>query len=128
MKYETTAEQQNTDTVVPPKQTRVKTVKHETTTKQQIQDMTEKKKSGFYYYTDTVLKKEVGDVVDGLTEMADKFPEDFSDLVKTLKTGHDKSSSKSVRNKDDIADLAALINQVRISVPIIPWCQAYKIE
>ena len=77
-------------------------VENKTTTKQQVKDMNEKKKSAFYYYTDKVLKKEGGEVVDGLTEMADKFPEDFSDLVKTLKTGHDKSSSKSVRNKDDI--------------------------
>ena len=68
------------------------------------------------------LESEIGEVIDGLTELAERFPEDFTSLMDTFHDGHHPHQHHGAANKAispmDILNLANMITQVRSSVGI----------
>ena len=64
----------------------------------------------------TDLESEIGEVIDGLTELAERFPEDFTSLMDTFHDGHHQHShmpAKKAISPMDILNLANMITQVR---------------
>ena len=63
------------------------------------------------------LESDIGEVVDGLTELADRFPDDFNSLMKTF---HEREVSVEPQQRDisamDILNLANIITQVNEEV------------
>ena len=62
----------------------------------------------------TDLESEIGEVIDGLTELAERFPEDFTSLMDTFHDGHHPhGATKKGISPMDILNLANMITQVR---------------
>ena len=62
----------------------------------------------------TDLESEIGEVIDGLTELAERFPEDFTSLMDTFHKPHQPhgAANKAI-SPMDILNLANMITQVR---------------
>ena len=64
----------------------------------------------------TDLESEIGEVIDGLTELAERFPDDFTSLMDTFHDGHHPHHPHGAANKAispmDILNLANMITQV----------------
>ena len=64
----------------------------------------------------TDLESEIGEVIDGLTELAERFPDDFTSLMDTFHDGHHPHQPHGAANKAispmDILNLANMITQV----------------
>ena len=67
------------------------------------------------------LESDIGEVVDGLTELADRFPEDFNSLMKTF---HEQNAEPHITptreiSPMDILNLANIITQVHEEVKCV---------